>query len=147
MKLKIYLDTNIIYGYFKHLAERKKTTPFIITFIETNTDKLQAITSFFTLAEVVESLLKRGLNRNMVLRFLRIFRRRCKIKMIEKTIITGETLKWTLRGVSVKDAIQLCIAKNLDAVFLTQDRRLIKIGRNFYQKILSFQELFSLLRF
>jgi len=147
MKLKIYLDTNIVFGYFKYLAEKRKTVPFIISFIEANKSRLQPVTSFFTLAEAAEALLKEGVKEGTVLMTLRNFRKRCEIKTIERVVITGEIIKWILKGISVKDAIQICIAKSLNAHFLTQDKKLIKSGKAFYQKILNFQELLSLLSY
>jgi len=144
-KLRIYLDTNIIFGYFKAILGGRKI-PFMLTFIENNLDKIEPITSFFTMAEVAKSLKEETtLTTEEIKRLLRIFRKTSKIKIFEKVIITGEVINLSLRGVSIPDSIQLSIAKNLTATFITQDKELLYKSSKIYKNILSFKQLVALL--
>jgi predicted nucleic acid-binding protein len=146
-KQKIYLDTNIIYGYFRKRVEetinrRKFKKPFILEKI--SKADYEFITSFFTMVEVSRNLRRDfNLDSRSIVDLLRLFTREYSVKVVQKVSITGELLLWHLKEIDLADAIQLNIAKNSKSIFLTNDKRLIKDARKFYPWVVSFSELLS----
>ena len=144
-KLKIYLDTNIIYGYFKALI-KGTSPPFMLMFIRNNLDKIEPTTSFFTIAEVVKSLKEETTLTNEEIKgLMRLFKRTSKIKIFERVLITGEVIGLSLEEVSLADSIQINIAKNINSIFITQDKGILRKGKKFYKNILNFKQFMTLL--
>lgn len=141
------MDTNIIYGYFKSwveagLANRQFKIPLFFQYLEAKSDKIEPITSFFTLVEVSDNLKRELFLKNEeVLIALRFFRKKYRIRVKETVILKGDLLKWFLSGIRIKDAIQLNIAKNLGLVFLSRDRRLVRAAKYFYKNAIGMDEL------
>lgn len=144
-KQRIYLDTNIIYGYFRKRVEETVNGRFKRPFILQKISKVdyEFVTSFFTMAEVSKNLRREfNLDNKSIVDLLRLFTREYRIKVVQRVNITGELLLWHLKRIDLEDAIQLNIAKNINSIFLTNDKRLIKNARKFYSHVASFSELF-----
>ena len=151
-KLRIYLDTNIIFGLFKKFVERlledkEFKIPRKIQFIHENLEKVEPLTSFFTLIEVIQNLKnwaeKRGrkLTSEEIVSLIEFFRENFKVEVLRSVWITEGTIQYVLHGIDWKDAIQLEIARVNDYILVTDDVKLRKIGKKFYDKIMSFREL------
>lgn len=146
-KLRIYLDTNVIYGYFKRRIEEQKfgktyIEPEAMKFLKEKSNLIQSFTSFFTMLEVADNLTKDLiLTQSEIMNFIRSFRMIYPIKILEQVKIDGESLKWFLHGMELKDTIQLNIAKNLGALFISDDKKLISLAKKFHKNSFTFQEL------
>lgn len=143
----IYLDTNIIYGYFKRRIEEQKfrknyIEPEAMKFLKEKGNLVQLFTSFFTMLEIADNLKKNfALTKLEIMNSIRNFRVMYPIKILEQVKMNGESLKWLLYGMELKDAIQLNIAKNLGALFVSCDKNLINLAKKFYKNSFTFQEL------
>jgi len=152
-KLQIYLDTNIIYGFFKSIAElvfkgRKYTENKRLKLIESSADKIDAMTSFFTLVEVVERLKRdyKEILPSQISSLIEFFRKTFCIKIIEEILLTDRVLFFVLHGMGWKDSIQLEIAKNGNFLLITEDKNLKTLGRKFYKSVYDFKGLLFLLK-
>ena len=151
-KLKIYLDTNMVYGLFKKmlqsLFEKKKfKIPKKIQTIHEKLDYLEPFTSFFTLIEVIEELRrwvqkkKKIFTNEEILGLIEFFKEDFEVEILRSIWITEKTIQYVLEGIEWKDAIQLEIARVNGYILVTDDDKLKKIGKKFYDKILDFNEL------
>jgi predicted nucleic acid-binding protein len=151
-KLKIYLDTNIIYGFFKNLVKRIFTgkefkIPRKIQVVQRNLMRIEPLTSFFTLIEVIEGLKKwaekkkRTLTIEEIVSLIEFFKENFKVEILRSVWITERTIQYVLSGIEWKDAIQLEIARVNEYILVTDDVKLRKLGKGFYEKIMSFNEL------
>jgi len=153
-KLKIYLDTNMVYGLFKRMFQavfkgREFRIPEKIRFMHRNSDKIEAYTSFFTLIEIageLRSLSKRKkikLNKAQIQSMFNFFTENFQVEILREIRITDKALEYFLDGVQWKDAIQLDIARNNGFTLVTDDSDLQRIGKKHYPNILNFRELAS----
>jgi predicted nucleic acid-binding protein len=151
-EMKVYLDTNIIFGFFKSMLQNifegrrlKKSWKLSILF---RNKKLQIYLSTFTLVEVKESI-REWLNENnenlseeklegLISYFEEIF----DFKILE-SIRLKNIFEYT--GLDAKDSIQLEIARSNKLIFITEDKKLKEIGAEFYQRITNLSELVKLL--
>jgi predicted nucleic acid-binding protein len=151
-KLKIYLDTNIIYGFFKNLVKRIFTgkefkIPRKIQVVQRNLMRIEPLTSFFTLIEVIEGLKKwaekkkRTLTIEEIVSLIEFFKENFRVEILRSVWITERTIQYVLSGIEWKDAIQLEIARVNEYILVTDDVKLRKLGKGFYEKIMSFNEL------
>ena len=153
-KLRIYLDTNVVYGLFKRILQaifegREFKIPRKIGFIHKNLDKIEPYTSFFMLIEVVQEVKKWlrkkkiKMNKAQIQALLGFFKDNFQIEILRIVEITDKTLDYFLDGIQWKDAIQLDITKNNDFTLITDDINLRGIGRRHYTDILNFEELIN----
>ncbi len=151
-KLKVYLDTNIIYGLFKRILqsifeEKDFTIPYKIRIIHDNPDKIESFTSFFTLIEIIEELKKcakkrkRTLTSEQIYGMITFFKENFHVEILRSIWITEKAVQYVLSGIEWKDAIQLEIARANDYTLVTDDKNLRKIGKKFYDSIMNFNEL------
>ena len=152
-KMKIYLDTNIIYGYFYAKAlelkgKRKYKEPKIIEFLATKLDKIDYFTSTLVKGEVFRRLVTEfGLERKnaeklwlSLKRYLNFFEIRADIPA-EK--IWREVLE-IVSKVKIKKRLtnleHLILAEKFNLWFLTGDKEIIEKCKKFYPHILSYVE-------
>lgn len=146
-KLRIYLDTNIIYDWFQKKTEellhgKEFTEIRRVTFIEENLEFLEVYTSFFTLIEIASRLKEDfKLTPDQINRQLRFFVTNYPIQIIKSIKLDDETLKYFLSNISWKDSIQLNIAKNENLSLVTEDEKLHRKGKKFYKEITNFSGL------
>ena len=146
-KLKVYLDTNFIYDWFKRKAEEiKENRDFYETgklaYLKENSSFIEAYSSFFTLIEVANRLREDfQLTKEAIIRLLALFEELYPVEILEEVRLDKETLKWFLEGIQWKDCIQLDISKNENCIFVTDDNSLIRKVRKSYRKITNFKGL------
>lgn len=142
----------MIYGLFKRmlqsLFEKKEfKTPKKMLTIHENLDYLEPFTSFFTLIEVIVELRRwaqkkrKMLTNEKILGLIEFFKDDFEVEILRSIWITEKTIQYFLEGIEWKDAIQLEIARVNDYILVTDDDKLKKIGKKFYDKILDFNEL------
>ena len=131
-QVEVYLDTNILYSYFKKKIEEKirgnngkkiKLFPF-------ENSRIVLMSSFFTLAELVE-VLKREINlsKKSIEDFIENEIKELEIKFLDKARIDDNFLRWNLNGLDLKDAIHLSIARENNLILLTNDLNLVKFAK------------------
>jgi len=151
-KLKVYLDTNIIYDYFqrtaKEIVENKEFRNVKkLLFIQNNPDFLEAYTSFFTLIEVADRIMRDfDLKPERVRKIIESFIQDYKIEILRSVTLTEETLDWFLSNISMKDAIQLNIALNERLVFITEDDKLFRKARKITENVMKFNRLVRIIK-
>jgi predicted nucleic acid-binding protein len=147
----------MIYGLFKRVIqtifEKKKfKIPRKIQTIQDNLDYLEPFTSFFTLIEVIEELRryvqekKKMLTNKQIADLIEFFKENFEVEILRSVWVTEKAIQYVLEGIEWEDAIQLEIARVNDYVLVTDDEKLKKIGKKFYDKILDFDELRTELR-
>lgn len=113
-----------------------------LNFIESNLDKLEPLTSFFTMVEVAVSLRREfHLSRKTTIELIRLFKRKYHIRIIENVSISGETLHWILKSsMEISDALQLNIARNEGALMVTNDKKFITEAKKLHLDVMMFEE-------
>jgi predicted nucleic acid-binding protein len=145
-KMQVYLDTNILYSYLKKKIEEKISgnDGKEIKFILFDNVQIIPVSSFFTLIELV-NVLKREMNlsRKSIEDFVKDEIEDMRIKLIEKTKIDENVLKWCLNGLDFKDAIHLSIVKENNLTLLTNDLKLTQFARSVGTNSITNRELKS----
>lgn len=150
--MKIYLDTNMVYGLFKRILQsifegKEFTVPWKIRIIHDDPDKIEPYTSFFTLIEIIEELKKwtkkrkRTLTPEQISGVINFFKENFHVEILRSIWVTEKAVQYVLSGMEWKDAIQLEIARVNDYTLVTDDKNLKNIGKNFYDRIINFDEL------
>lgn len=153
MRKKVYLDTNIVYGYFlAKSTELKKGVfkePKIIRFLKDAGDKFEYYVSIATRAEIMRQLvselgIKKETGRNLWAAFLtdtgttgievsspfsEIYEE--IIKIVEETAIKRR----------VTNLEHLIIAKSYELIFVTGDSEVLLKCRKYYPDIVSYVQL------
>jgi len=144
--MQVYLDTNILYSYLKKKIEEKISgnDGKEIKFILFDNAQIIPVSSFFTLIELV-NVLKREMNlsRKSIEDFVKDEIEDMRIKLIEKTKIDENVLKWCLNGLDFKDAIHLSIVKENNLTLLTNDLKLTQFARSVGTNSITSRELKS----
>jgi predicted nucleic acid-binding protein len=151
-ELRVYLDTNIIFGFFKSMLQsmfkrRRLKRVWRLYFLAKN-KKLQVFISTFTLIEVKESIRKwlneenKNLSEDQVKGLMNYFEEIFDFKILE-SIELKNILEYS--DLDAKDSIQVEIARANKLILVTEDKKLREVGTEFYQGILSFDELMKLL--
>ncbi|MFH8092360.1 MAG: PIN domain-containing protein [Candidatus Aenigmatarchaeota archaeon] len=145
--MKIYLDTNILFGYFKRILESKyKLKPFEIPEkINIIKNAKELYISDFVLAELIIEI-KNWCNANNVNigekeieNLIEEFKETYNVRVI-KNFKIKHFLELIYLGVDLKDSIHLEISRNKNMVFLTDDKELYEISKHLYGKVLNFYE-------
>jgi predicted nucleic acid-binding protein len=151
-KLKVYLDTNMIFGFFKIMLEviferRRYREVRRLSALERSSELLEVYTSFFTLIEVIEQIRKwsqkkrKALTTAQIRALLSSFQEIFNIRIVSSVFITQRVLEYVLNNMEWEDAIQLEIARINGFTLVTEDIDLKRLGRRFYPKIINFNEL------
>jgi len=130
--VEVYLDTNILYSYFKKKIEQKISNndkEIKLTFL--NNARIIPVSSFFTLIELV-NVLKREMNlsKKSIEDFVNGEVESMRIRLIEKTKIDENVLKWCSDGLDFKDAIHLSIVKENNLTLITNDLKLKQFAKS-----------------
>lgn len=131
-QVEVYLDTNILYSYFKKKIEQKISNndkEIKLTFL--NNARIIPVSSFFTLIELV-NVLKREMNlsKKSIEDFVNGEVESMRIRLIEKTKIDENVLKWCSDGLDFKDAIHLSIVKENNLTLITNDLKLKQFAKS-----------------
>ena len=146
MKVKVYLDTNVIFGFFKNFFIGKKL-PFTwkVWFLSKNKNKIYACTSPLAISEAVSEMLKLAekegitISERDVEEAVHKLIEYCGLKIL-KDVRMDNLVLLTLHKIDVKDCLHLEISKRNNMVLITDDQDLKEKGKYFYSKILSFCE-------
>src|SRR3989339_949283 len=127
---RVYLDTNIIYGFFKSIIKGENEVPEIIKFLADRND-VEKFISTFTIAEIIENLLKefsyRNLKKEYIISLVDALRLTINLQTIQESIeFSSELIDYTYECRDAKDSLHVLIAKKNDLYFITRDN---DIGR------------------
>ena len=134
--MRVYLDTNVIYGYFKKRLQEKPVNTVLIFFEDV---KVDVYVSLFAIIEVVHRLKEDNVDRKKISKLVSDFLREYRINIITKFTISWKTLLSTLSGVEWKDAVHLEIASQNDLTIITNDKKFFKNGRKLYSRIITLE--------
>jgi len=134
--MKVYLDTNILFGIVKKQIESK--------IIEEREKELnfpfEAVTSSFTLLELAK-VLKRELRLswNASEKIVENFSR--ELEILEEAKISKNFFKLLKNKISAEDLLHLSFSLSNNIPILTNDKELISIARNLKIEAFSLKEL------
>ena|SRR3989344_6844214 len=146
--MKIYLDANIIYGFFKNIINeerkgKKFTDPSILKFLKES--KLELYTSVLVKAEIARRLRTEwGCSAEEVIELWNSFEDYLNSKMIETAIIDSQIVDIATKipmKKRISNMMHLLIAKQYDLWFLTGDKEIIEKCKPAFDKIISYIEL------
>jgi predicted nucleic acid-binding protein len=155
-RIKVYLDTNIIFGYFlaKVKQLRKKTDRFveprIVEFLKKNANIFEYFVSTLVKAELFRRLrTELNVGRSDIEKIWLEFVSYLQINEIKTSELSSEYLfEKTLEIVEetpikkrVTNLQHLIIAKEFNLFFLTGDKEILDKCKKFYERILSYSEL------
>ena len=138
---KIYLDTNLIIGFFKNIIKKKKykEDPKFIRFLS-DKNEIQKFISIFTVAEVIQVLRKEfgshDLSKRYILDLIDTLRGTVGLNIIENVELTSDIIHYTYLCDDLKDAVHVSIAQINDIWFVTRDDDAGKT-KELYNKVIS----------
>lgn len=154
-KIRIYLDTNIIYGYFfakvKQLKNRTEifVEPKVIGFLRKNLISLNIFVSVLVKAELYRTLRTEfQLNATEISALWSEFRILLDVNEINTVQIKEEAAEFVKTEIFTKGIVNVFhffVAKNENLYFVSGDKEIVAKGRKFYTKVLSYLELKELL--
>ena len=146
--MKIYLDTNIIFGFFRNLLLEKRkgkkfTNPAILKFLKENNFELY--TSVLVKAEIARRLRTEwGSTKEEVEEFWTSLETYINVDVIQTATIGPKIAVITLETPfknRVSNIMHLLIAEQYDLWFLSVDKEIVQKGKKFYEKVISYHEL------
>ena len=146
--MKIYLDTNIIFGFFRNLLLEKRkgkkfTNPAILKFLKENNFELY--TSVLVKAEIARRLRTEwGSTKEEVEEFWTSLETYINVDVIQTATIGPKIAVITLETPfknKVSNIMHLLIAEQYDLWFLSGDKEIVQKGKKFYEKVISYHEL------
>ena len=159
-KIKLYLDTNIIYTYFmqkaKELKNKKRVPlPKVFKFLRKNKDVLEFYVSRLTEIEILRKLVTElNLNENESVYLWDDFCKSLDCNLVEAEKINLSLLWDFIRSIVIKVPIKkrvtnlehLGIASQFNITFLTGDKEVLMKCKCFYHRIMSYIDLRKSLR-
>lgn len=147
--MKVYLDANIIYGFFKSLVRswrerHKHILPDVIKFLTSRKD-LSIYVSVLSRCEIARRLkIDYNLSEDDIERMWNYLRRFLKIRMIDKITINEEVVDFIQKNKfrsRINNVIHLFLCKDLHLTFITGDKKIIEDGVKVYKNIMSYAQL------
>jgi predicted nucleic acid-binding protein len=122
---KVYLDTNLLYGWFQNQLSKKRPESQIVRFLSEKCKDMEKFISVYTVAELLVNLKKdfsdRGLSKEKIGYMFEILRDTIDLKVIDQTKMTKSVIDFADLCDDHNDAVHLEIAKNENLVFVTRD--------------------------
>ena len=154
-KIKLYLDTNIIYTYFMQKAKelkskRKVPLPKVFKFLRKNKDVLEFYVSKLTEIEILRKLVTElSLNESESAYLWDDFCNSLDCNLVKSEEINISLLWDFIRGIVIKIPIKkrvtnlehLGIASQFNLTFLTGDKEVLVKCKRFYPMIMSYIDL------
>ena len=146
--MKIYVDTNIIFGFFRNLLlEKRKGKKFtetsVLKFIKEG--KFELYTSVLVKAEIARRLRTEwGSTKEEVEEFWTSLEPYINVDVIQTATIGPKIAVITLETPfknKVSNIMHLLIAEQYDLWFLSVDKEIVQKGKKFYEKVISYHEL------
>ncbi len=131
---RIYLDTNLIYGWFKNqLNPKKHPKPEFIEFLCGRCKGVEKFISIYSIAELLVNLKKdfqdRGLSEDKISPFFEILKDHIGLKIIIEAKLTNSIVTFADLCNDHNDAVHIEIAKNENLTFVTRDEDIGKVGK------------------
>ena len=148
--MKIYLDADIIYGFFKRIVETRKKkekfrTPQIIKTLEKVSRKHSLFTSVLTKAEIARRMkLEYEMDYKKFEQMWNSLRNLLRIKVIRKIEISDDFPSFVggqkFRP-KINNLIHLYLCKNNNLILLTGDKKLKEDSQKVYNKVLTYADI------
>ena len=146
MKVKVYLDTNVIFGFFKNFILGKKLPlTWKVWFLSKNKNKIEVYTSTLAISEAVNEMVKLAERENVNVNerdvddAVHTLADYCGLKIL-KDVRMDDIVLLALNKIDVKDCLHLEISRRNKMILITDDQQLKERGKYFYGKILGFYE-------
>ncbi len=152
-KMKIYLDTNIVYGYFlaKNLSLRGEAfkLPAVIQFLKDQQERFEYYVSILMKTEIMRILvselgLEKGVSRKMWQDFLDEINA-SEIKIEEPLDEIYKEILAIVEETRIKKRVtnleHLIVAKNSNFVFLTGDNEILEKCKTYHPRVMSYTEM------
>ena len=146
MKVRVYLDTNVIFGFFKNFILGKKLSlTWKVWFLSRNKNKIEVYTSSLAISEAVSEMMRLAEREGIKVKEMDVevivhkLVDYCGLKIL-KDVRMDDLVLFTLNKIDVKDCLHLEISKRNNMILITDDQQLKERGKYFYSKILSFYE-------
>lgn len=146
---RAYLDINIFREWFVRTIRGDTTPIFYVEFLSEHTEIEKRI-SIFSIAEIVETLLKEPelqgwkLTKEWILSLIVIFRDAIGVKIIEEDenykgqyrgfVVSPKIVEFTYLCGDLKDSVHVDIAKSNDLLFITKDDEIGRV-KNAYPRV------------
>lgn len=146
--MKIYLDANIIFGFFRNLLLEKRkgkkfTEPAVLKFIKGN--EFELYTSVLVKAEIARRLRTEwGSTKDEVNELWTSLETYLNVNVIQTATIDAQIADITIEvpfKKRISNIIHLLIAKQYDLWFLSGDKEIVQKGKKFYEKVISYHDL------
>lgn len=149
VSIRIYLDANILYGFFKSLIEswqekQRHILPDVIKFF-VNHSQLIIYTSVLTKSEIFRRLkLEYNISEKDLERMWTSLEKLLKINLIEEIVIDDQLAEFSQRvrfRSKINNIIHLWLCYKLSLIFVTGDEKICEDGKKVYSDIMSYSEL------
>jgi len=147
--MRIYLDANILYGFFKSLIKswqesQRHMLPDVIKFF-VNHSQLIIYTSVLTKSEIFRILkLEYNISEKDLERMWASLEKLLKMNLIEEIVIDDQLVEFTQRNrfrSKINNIIHLWLCYKLSLVFVSGDEKICEDGKKVYSDIMSYSEL------
>ncbi len=147
-KMRIYLDANIIFGFFRNLLLEKRkgkkfTDPSILRYLKN--EKFELYTSVLVKAEIARRLRTEwGTTASEVEEFWTSLETYLGLNVLQIATIDAQIAHITTEmpfKKRISNIIHLLIAKQYDLWFLSGDKEIVQRGKRFYEKVISYHDL------
>jgi hypothetical protein len=147
--MRIYLDANILYGFFKNLIKswqekQKYTLPDVIKFFVDH-QELIIYTSILTKSEIFRRLkLEYNISEKDLERMWMSLERLLKIRLIEEVVIDSQLIEFIKKckfRSKINNIIHLWLCYKLSLTFVTGDEKIYEDGKKIYSNIMNYSEL------
>ena len=147
--MKLYLDTNIIYGFFREIVEsygiRRYRIPSVIEFFRNKRFKI--FSSILVKCEIARRLrLDYNLSSKDIEGLWNFLERYINMKVVDRITLDSELLEIIKRNKfrsRINNLIHLYLCKELELILITGDNKMIEDGKGEYKNIMSYTELRS----
>ena len=124
---KIYLDTNLLIGFFKNIIQKEKKPseyPLIIDFLAKH-NEIEKFISIFSIAEIIEVLRRtysaNNLSKEYILGLVDTLSASIDLKVIKEASLSDRIIDYTYLCNDAKDAIHIDICRASEMWFITAD--------------------------
>ena len=141
---KIYLDTNLLYGWFEGQLKKKNKQSEIIKFLSEKCHDIEKFISMYSVAELIVRLKgefqDREISEDKIGYLFVILRDSIGLRILFEAKLTKEVIKFAELCGDHNDAIHIQIAKNENLTLITRDTDVNRVEKT-YSSIMSIGKL------
>lgn len=141
---KIYLDTNLLYGWFQNQLNTKKSPSRIVKFLNERCKDIEKFISVYSIAELVVDLKQEFQDREISIKKIAylfdILKDTIGLKIILEIKLTGAVIEFAELCDDHNDAIHIEAAKNENLTLITKDEDIGRV-KDAYSNVISIGKL------